>query len=79
LGGSCSTLGRHEKCIQSSFGNHKKKRWLGIDCKTILKRILKETRWEGVSQIHLYQDKDCWWAVVNMVMNLWVLQNVLTR
>jgi hypothetical protein len=26
LGGSCSTLGRHEKCIQSSFGNHKKKR-----------------------------------------------------
>jgi hypothetical protein len=28
---------------------------------------------EGVEWIYLVQDRDWWWAVVNMVMNLWVL------
>jgi len=27
-------------------------------------------RWEGVDWIHLAQDRDQWWALVNMVMNL---------
>jgi hypothetical protein len=27
----------------------------------------------GVEWIHLAQDRDGWWAVVNMVMDLWVL------
>jgi hypothetical protein len=31
---------------------------------------LKETGWEGVDWMHLAQDRDQWWAVVNMVMNL---------
>jgi hypothetical protein len=31
---------------------------------------LREIRWEGVDWIHLAQDRDWWWALVNMVMNL---------
>jgi hypothetical protein len=27
---------------------------------------------EDVEWIHLAQDKDYWWALVNMAMNLWV-------
>jgi hypothetical protein len=52
------------------IGNYKRNRRLGMDGKTILKWILKEIRWEGVSWIHLHQDKDCWWALVKMIMNL---------
>jgi len=28
--------------------------------------------WHGMDWIHLTYDKDLWWALVNMVMNLWV-------
>jgi hypothetical protein len=28
-----------------------------------------EIGWEGVDWIHLTQDTDQWWAVVNMVIN----------
>jgi hypothetical protein len=31
---------------------------------------LEEMRWEAVDLIHLTQDKDQWWALVNTVMNL---------
>jgi hypothetical protein len=31
---------------------------------------LREIGWESVDWIQLAQDKDCWRAVVNMVMNL---------
>jgi hypothetical protein len=34
---------------------------------------LKETGWEDMDWIHLAQDRNKWQAVVNMVMNLWVL------
>jgi hypothetical protein len=34
---------------------------------------LREIGWEGVEWIHLAQDRDQWWALVNMVMNLQVL------
>jgi hypothetical protein len=29
--------------------------------------------WSGVEWIHLAQDRDWWWALVNMVMNLRIL------
>jgi hypothetical protein len=32
-----------------------------------------EVWWEGVDWIHLAQDRDNWWAFVNIVMNLQVL------
>jgi hypothetical protein len=34
---------------------------------------LKDVGWEGVEWIHLAQDRDCWRAVVNAVMNLRVM------
>jgi hypothetical protein len=34
---------------------------------------LTEIGWADMEWIHLAQDRDWWWAVVNMVMNLWVL------
>jgi hypothetical protein len=32
---------------------------------------LRETGWEGVDCIHLAQDRDQWWALVNTVLILW--------
>jgi hypothetical protein len=32
-----------------------------------------------VEWIHLAQDRDQWWALVNTVMNFWVTQNVLSQ
>jgi hypothetical protein len=37
-----------------------------------IKMNLREMGLEGVSWIHLAQDKDHWWAPVSMVMNLQV-------
>jgi hypothetical protein len=34
---------------------------------------LGEIGWQSVEWIQLAQDRDWWRAVVNMVMNLWVL------
>jgi hypothetical protein len=34
---------------------------------------LRETGWGSVVWIQLAQDRDRWWALVNTVMNLWVL------
>jgi hypothetical protein len=31
---------------------------------------LREVGWKGVDWMHLIQDRDKWWAVVNTVMNL---------
>jgi hypothetical protein len=35
-----------------------------------IKMDLREIGWEDVDWIHLDQDIDQWWALVNMVMNL---------
>jgi hypothetical protein len=34
---------------------------------------VREVGWEDVDWIHLAQDMDWWQALVNMVMNSWVL------
>jgi hypothetical protein len=39
----------------------------------VIKVDLREIGWGGVEWIHLVQDTDCWRAVVNAVMNVWVL------
>jgi hypothetical protein len=31
---------------------------------------IREIRWEDVDWMHLAQDRDQWWAVVNTVMNI---------
>jgi hypothetical protein len=33
---------------------------------------VKKIGWEVTDWIHLAQDKDHWWALVNTVMNFWV-------
>jgi hypothetical protein len=35
-----------------------------------IKMDIKETGWEDVDWIHLAQDRDLWWALVNTVINL---------
>jgi hypothetical protein len=37
-----------------------------------IKIDLKETGWNGMDWIHLVQDMDQWWALVNMAINLQV-------
>jgi len=36
----------------------------------------REVGWEGLEWVHLAQVSVQWWALVNMVMNLQVLQKV---
>jgi hypothetical protein len=38
-----------------------------------IKMDLREIGWGGVEWIHLAQDRDRWWPLVNAVMNLRVL------
>jgi hypothetical protein len=38
---------------------------------------LRQIGWEGSEWIHLPQDRNWWWAVVNVVINFWVLASVL--
>jgi hypothetical protein len=33
---------------------------------------VREIGWKVVDWMHMAQDKDHWWASVNMVMNPWV-------
>jgi hypothetical protein len=33
---------------------------------------LREIEWDGMDYIIITQDRDQWWALANMVMNLWV-------
>jgi hypothetical protein len=68
MGGTCSTRGRNEKCIQY-FGNRPlgrpRRRW-----EYNVRMVLREIPWEGVDWIHLTQAMDQGRALVNTVMNL---------
>jgi hypothetical protein len=33
--------------------------------------FLREVVWKGLDWIHVTQDRDQWWVVVNTVMKLW--------
>jgi hypothetical protein len=37
---------------------------------SVWRKDLREIGWESVNWMHLTQDRDQWWALVNMVMNL---------
>jgi hypothetical protein len=40
-----------------------------------IKMDLQEVGWGGMDWIDLDQDRERWWPLVNVVMNLWVPQN----
>jgi hypothetical protein len=40
-----------------------------------IKMDLRQIGWEGTVWIHLAQDRNWWWALVNMVMNLCIILN----
>jgi hypothetical protein len=40
----------------------------------VIKMDLREISWGAVEWIKLAQDRDCWQALVNVVMTLWVLE-----
>jgi hypothetical protein len=60
----------HTKCYSEDmkerdhFGIYKR-RW-----EHNIRMNLRETGWEGVNWIHLSQDSNQWWDLVNTVMNL---------
>jgi hypothetical protein len=58
-------VGRHEGRQQLERPRH---RW-----EDNIKMALQEVGWEGMDWIELAEDKDRWQALVNKVMNLWVL------
>jgi hypothetical protein len=41
--------------------------------RTNVRRDLKETGWEGVDWMYLDQDREQWQALLNTVMNLFIL------
>jgi len=57
------------------WGNLKERDHLGdpgIDGGIILRWIFRKWDVGGMGWIELAQDRDRWWALVNVVMNLWV-------
>jgi hypothetical protein len=56
------------------FGNPGGKRFLGRHRRRWedIRMNLREIGWEGLDWMHLAQDRDQWWALVNTIMNLWV-------
>jgi hypothetical protein len=75
MGGVCSAQGGHEKWYKILVGKSAGKRPLGIPRHRWVDNIkmdIREIVFEGVDWIHLAQNKDRWWALVNTVMDLWV-------
>jgi hypothetical protein len=74
MGRACGTWGEGqsiwglvEKCERNGLHGRPRHRW-----EDNIKMDFKGIGWDGVDWIHLSVDKDKWWAVVNMVMNLQV-------
>ena len=60
------------------MGKPEEKRPLGRSrhrCEDNIKMDLQEVGWRGMNGIALAQDRDRWWVLVNVIMNLWVPQN----
>jgi hypothetical protein len=73
MGVACCTHGRDAYKIL--VGKPERKRPLGRpgrEWEDNIRMNLREIEWEGVNRIHLVQDRDQRWALVNTVMNLLV-------
>jgi hypothetical protein len=62
-----------EKCRRFCSESPKERGHSGDQGVDGIKMSFRETVWEGAEWIRLAQDRDCWRAVVNAVMNLRVL------
>jgi len=67
MGGACTKYGGEERCTQGFGGKNYDP---GIDVRIILKMDLQEVGYEGMDWINVVQDRDRWWVLVNVVMNL---------
>ena len=57
-------------------GRNRPLRRAGVDWKKIFKSILREVGWEGMEWSDVAQERDRWWALLNLVASLRVPQNV---
>jgi hypothetical protein len=67
-GGSCTGFWWESPRERGHLKDH------GIDGRIGSRWTLGRLAGRGVEWIHLAEDRDCWWAFVNAVMNLWVLE-----
>jgi hypothetical protein len=73
VGGTCSTHGGGEKCLEVLIGRLEENRPLEIPryrWEDNIKMDLREIGNDGTNCIRLAQDRDKWRAFVNTVMNL---------
>jgi hypothetical protein len=74
--GHVARVGAVRKVYRILVGKPERKRLLGRPThrwEDGIRMDLREIGWGGAEWIHLAQDRDRWRAVVNAVMNLWVL------
>jgi hypothetical protein len=76
VSGTCGMHGRGEESVQGLMGKPEGKSPLGRRrhrWKDGIRVDLRKIGWGSVEWTQLAQDRDWWWALVNMVMNLRVL------
>jgi hypothetical protein len=76
MDGACNTHGEMRNAYKIFVDKSEGKRLLGRPrrrWKDNIRMELREIDWECVDWIHRGQNRDNWRAVVNTVMNIWVL------
>jgi hypothetical protein len=71
--GYVAQMGEKRNAYKILVGKPEGKRPLGRPRRKWLYNIkvdLRETGWDGVDWLDMAQDRDQWWALVNMVLNL---------
>jgi hypothetical protein len=73
MGRAFGKYGREKRCIQGLVETPDRKGPLGRPRQRWgdSQMDLEEIGWEGIDWIHLALDRGKWWALVNMLMNLW--------